>query len=102
MSIHLSNKQKKSLIGFKILKEEDFCNLYIGIYMKFYNLNNNQLSSVRFNRIHKDIIIIGNKNNNEERIFYINKYIIFYKPKISNERKFMENLYNNLKVIKEQ
>ena len=67
--------------------------------MKFYNLNNNQISSVRFNRIHKDIIIIGNNKNNEERIFYIDKYIIFYKPKISNERKFMENLYNNLKWL---
>ena len=99
MKINLSEKQKKSLVGFKIC--DNFEHLHKGIYMKFYNLKNNQISSVRFNRIHDDICIIGLTKHNQERVFYIDKYIIFYKPKINKEREFMENIYNNLKITKE-
>jgi len=101
MNLSISEKQKKSLIGFKIIDDNDFSMIYKGTYMKFLNLQNSQITSARFNKIHSNSFIIGLNKHNQQRIFYIDKYIIFYKPKISNERKFMENLYNNLKITKQ-
>ena len=69
MYIKLTKYQKNKLVGFKILKEEDYDKLCKGTYMKFYNLENNQISAARFNRLHCNIIIIGNNKNNDERIF---------------------------------
>ena len=102
MMIKLTDRQKKKVLGFKILKDDDYSVLLDGTNMYFYNLLNNQLSFGRFKKIHSEKFIICNNKNGDQRVFDTNKFIIFYKPKISSERLFMENLYNNLKVIKEQ
>lgn len=101
MTIQLKDYQKKKLIGYKIINNNDFSNILIGTNMYFYNLNNKYLSYGKFKKIHSDLFIICNNRYNKERVFQIDKYIIFYKPKVSKERLLMEDLYNNLKIVKE-
>ena len=97
----LSNSIKKKLQSYIILEKNDYDKLELNQLLQFYNPENKILCSGRFIEFHTENFIKVLNYYKDERVYTISKFVIYYKPKINKERKFMENLlYNDIFINK--
>jgi len=102
MSITFTNKQKKILEGYKLLIKNDYEKLSDNQLLQFYNPNTKKLCNGKFKKFHCNDYIIVNNHFNEERVYTICNFIIYYKPKKikkNNERLLMEQLLDSDLIV---
>lgn len=98
MSIKFTKKQENILKGYKFLTKNDYEKLTENQYLQFYNPKTKVLCNGKFIKFHTNDFIVVKNHFNDTRIYTINNYIIYYKPrkeKKNNERLFMEQLLNS-------